>query len=43
MRKDVIYFILLLLITDIAVLMNIPLLRQSLPFIFFSLVPGYFN
>lgn len=41
MRKDVIYFILLLLITDIAVLMNIPLLRQSLPFIFFSLVPGY--
>jgi len=41
MRRDVTYIILLLLLTDLAVLVNISILRQSLPFIFFSIIPGY--
>lgn len=41
MRKDIIYILLLLLITDLSIILDIPILRQSLPFIFFTLIPGY--
>jgi len=40
MRKDIIYILLLLLITDLSIILDIPILRQSLPFIFFTLIPG---
>ena len=41
MRKDIVFLILTLLIVDISVLMDISPLRQSLPFIAFSILPGY--
>ncbi|NPV51546.1 MAG: hypothetical protein HPY60_10190 [Candidatus Methanofastidiosum sp.] len=41
MRRDILYLILLMFIMDIAIFMDIPILRQSLPFIFFSTIPGY--
>jgi len=41
MRKDVLYLLLLLMLVDITILLDIPILRQSLPFIFFNIVPGY--
>ncbi|BAZ98383.1 DUF2206 domain-containing protein [Methanothermobacter sp. EMTCatA1] len=41
MRKDILYILLLLLITDLSIIADIPVLRQSLPFIFFTIIPGY--
>lgn len=41
MRKDIIYLLILLALVDITILMDIPILRQSIPFIFFNIVPGY--
>ena len=41
MRRDILYILMLLILTDIVVLADVPFLRQSLPFLFFSMVPGY--
>ncbi|MCG2829234.1 DUF2206 domain-containing protein [Methanothermobacter sp. K4] len=41
MRKDIFYLLILLALVDITILMDIPVLRQSIPFIFFNIVPGY--
>lgn len=39
--KDVLYLLILLILVDITILLDLPILRQSLPFIFFNIVPGY--
>jgi len=41
MKRDFIYIILSLLIVNISIILNIPLLRQGLPFIFFTFIPGF--
>ncbi|MBC7119849.1 MAG: DUF1616 domain-containing protein, partial [Methanobacteriaceae archaeon] len=41
MRRDIIYTLILLLLIDIAIMADIPGLRQSLPFLFFTFIPGY--
>ncbi|MFB2623804.1 DUF2206 domain-containing protein [Methanothermobacter sp. KEPCO 2] len=41
MRRESVYFIILLLLIDLSVLLNISIIRQSLPFIFLSVIPGY--
>lgn len=41
MKRDILYILILLILTDISIVTNIPFLRQSLPFLFFSIVPGY--
>lgn len=41
MRKDICIILTFLIITDLSIIMNIPLLRQFLPFLFFNIVPGY--
>jgi len=40
-RQDILYILMLLILTDVVVLADVPFLRQSLPFLFFSMVPGY--
>ncbi len=40
-RRDILYILILLILTDISIIGDIPFLRQSLPFLFFSMVPGY--
>ena len=41
MRKDIFYLLIVLALVDVTILIDIPILRQSLPFIFFSIIPGY--
>lgn len=41
MKKEIVYLLLLLIFTDISIIADVPFLRQSLPFLFFSIVPGY--
>lgn len=40
-RRDILYILILLILTDISIVADIPFLRQSLPFLFFSITPGY--